>query len=127
MSVSYPIQLQRLAANEREALADFVNRLREGAADQILHVWFFGSKARGLAGSEADLDVLVVVADSTLETGRRLDTLAAAVNLEYGVVLSDHIVGRARYEEMARWREPILSDIRRDGIDLWTLDLIPTI
>jgi len=50
-----------LQDNERQALAEYVSRLLAGAGQRIRQVVLFGSKARGDAGADSDLDVLVIV------------------------------------------------------------------
>ena len=112
--------------NEREALAEYVQRLRERWADRIAHVWFFGSKARGEGGPESDLDLLVVTQTEDLDLEVEIARVTVEIDLLYGVVLSDHFVGIERFRQMEAWEEPIYHSLQRDGIDLWAMELLPT-
>lgn len=122
-----PVQLRHLASNELIALGDFITRLKEQFGQSVLHVWLFGSKARGDSDAESDIDVLVVLKDSDSDFQQRVDSLSVDINLRYGILLSDHIVDWKRYVQMRDWQEPIFSDIQRDGVDLWKLELSPAI
>jgi predicted nucleotidyltransferase len=50
-----------LSPAERAALEDFVNAVQSSLGSEIVDVQLFGSKARGDATPESDVDVLVVV------------------------------------------------------------------
>jgi predicted nucleotidyltransferase len=50
-----------LSPAERAALGDFVKAVQSSLGSEVVDVQFFGSKARGGATPESDVDVLVVV------------------------------------------------------------------
>jgi predicted nucleotidyltransferase len=116
-------ELRHLAPHEIGALDQFVDRLRKRFDGAIRHVWLFGSKARGDAHAEADIDLLIVVEDDSGHFQNEVDALAVDINLQFDVVLSDHMMSVEQYRRLQAWEEPIYSDIQRDGIDLWALDI----
>jgi predicted nucleotidyltransferase len=124
--VSLSPALSNLALHEIAALAEYIRRLRQEWPERIAHVWLFGSKARGDGGPESDIDLLIVAADDGQDIDRNISRLTVEVDLAYGVVLSDHVVGIERFRQMAAWEEPIHHSIQRDGIDLWSMELQPT-
>jgi predicted nucleotidyltransferase len=116
-------RLQHLTSNERAALDTFVARLRQRYGDDVLRVVLFGSKARGGADEESDLDVLVVVGipeESYWQHWQQIADLAWEVEFEYGLVLSPLIRDKAAYTQMRRWNLLINRNIEQDGIELWT-------
>jgi predicted nucleotidyltransferase len=124
--VSLSPALSNLALHEIAALAEYIRRLRQKWPERIAHVWLFGSKARGDGGPESEIDLLIVAADDGQDIDRNISRLTVEVDLAYGVVLSDHVVGIERFRQMAAWEEPIYHSIQRDGIDLWSMELQPT-
>lgn len=119
-------RLPKLASNERLALNEYLARLRQQFAEKIVHVWLYGSKARGDSGSEADIDLLVVTQADGWEFEKKVNRLAVEIDLAYDVVLSDHLVDIDRFKQMAARHEPLYHSIQRDGVDLWTMELQPT-
>jgi predicted nucleotidyltransferase len=108
-----------LAPNERAALADYLAQLRAACGDRLLRVMLFGSKARGDSEPESDIDILVVLRGELDGLKDKLADLSYDISLNYGVVVSDLVVGERRYEWMSRHNEPLLSEVMREGVELW--------
>jgi len=85
----------------------------------------FGSKARGDADSESDIDLVVLIDAETSEFRSRLWRIASEISLEYNVVLSPHVFGQARWDEMRRMRLPLYRAVVADGVPL-TPEPIPS-
>ena len=107
-----------LTDTERRALETLVRRLYASCGSQIRSVVLFGSKARGDAGPDSDIDVLVVLSDDDPYLCSSVRRLAARVSLEYDLLFSVRAVGRSHWERLARYRFPIYQAIQSDGIDL---------
>ena len=107
-----------LSTREREALVVFVERLYAHCGDRVRLVVLFGSKARGDAHPDSDLDVLVALTDDDPRLRSQVRRLAARVSLEYDLLLSVHAVGRSRWDKLARYRFPLYQAIESEGIDL---------
>lgn len=114
-----------LLPNEQAALMAYIDRIREHFSDHILAVTLFGSKARGDADVESDLDLLVLVDVETPQVRSKLWQIAADISLDYNVVLSPRVLGQARWREMRRMRLPLYRAIIADGISL-TPNRLPT-
>ena len=112
--------LSRLSSSERAALDEFTHRLRQQLGGQIKHVWLFGSKARGDADAESDIDLLVVVHQAGWALEKSIAQLAFEVDMAYDTVLSPHVVAGKRFVQMRTRDEPLYSSIRAEGTDLWT-------
>ncbi len=113
-------QQSTLTEMERRALADFVSRLQATYPDEILDVRLFGSKARGDADAESDIDLLVIVAGEERPLRRAIARLGSEIDLEYGVVLSDLTMSQKRFEWHRRHRAPLYRALARESISLWT-------
>lgn len=83
--------------------------------DQLQSVILYGSQARGQAGADSDIDVLVVVRDDS-DYGdliRRTSAIVSSLSLQHDVVISRAFVARERFE---REQTPFLLNVRREGV-----------
>ena len=112
--------LEHLNEREKAALGDYLHRLRTAYGSRVMHVFLFGSKVRGDASEESDIDLLVVVDSDDWRFQKELGWVGTQIDLEYDVVLSDIIVGSERYAMMQRYGEPLYRSVEREGIDIWT-------
>lgn len=96
-----------------QAFEAFASRATDRFGDTVREIVCFGSVARGEAhGIDSDVDVLVVVEDAALESDLR--ALAYDVQLEYGVVLSLHVLSTDRFD--ARRDHPFLQTVLDEGV-----------
>jgi predicted nucleotidyltransferase len=107
-----------LQTNEYEAIEAFVRCIERHFPDRLLDIVLFGSKARGDAGAESDIDLLVLMDEENDAVRSQLWRIASDVSLEYDVVLSVRVYGRARWDESRRIRLPLYRAIVDDGIPL---------
>ncbi len=123
--------LQHLSTNERAALAAFVARLRQQYGDDLLRVVLFGSKSRGDADEESDMDVLVVVRVPVEDYGQhcqQIFDLAWEVEFEHDfLALSPLVKDEAAYAQMKEWNLLINRNIEQDGIELWLPSALPLV
>ena len=103
---------------ERAAIEAYIDDIRASFANHILTVMLFGSKARGDANVESDIDLLVLVDSESNEFRSKLWQIASDISLDYNVVLSPRVVGQARWDEMSHLRLPLYRAIIADGITL---------
>ncbi len=85
--------------------------------NRLAHMVLFGSRARGDAESDSDIDVLVVLHESVdaVEEIRRTSGIVSNLCLEYEVVISCVFMDLYRYENK---QGPLLRNIRKEGVAL---------
>ncbi len=108
--------LAHLRDNERTALADYVSLLRQKFPDQIEQVILFGSKARGDADSESDLDLLIVVQDPRVQG--QLHEGKLEIEIAHKVVFGGTSMNAEEFEWNREHRSPIYRSVISEGIDL---------
>jgi predicted nucleotidyltransferase len=104
----------------KRALDRFAAHAREVLGPKLLELRLFGSEARGEAGPDSDLDVLVVVQPDTERVALedRIIDIAFDVNLEFGLYISPRVVTRGILDDPI-WREtPFLKNVVRESIPL---------
>lgn len=109
-----------LSHTDTEALDAFTRRVRAELGDRLIELRVFGSKARGDATSESDIDVLVVV-PTGLDRRRLQDEvtdLAFDVNLAYDVYISPRVVTEDALNDEVELRGSFLGAALREGIRL---------
>jgi predicted nucleotidyltransferase len=110
--------LSLLTSNDRTAVTEYIEHIREHFPDRILAVTLYGSKARGDADDESDIDLLVLVDVEDDEFRSELWAIASNVSLEYNVVVSPQVFGQERWDETRRIRMPLYRAIEADGVPL---------
>ena len=110
--------LSQLSPNDRAAVIAYVKRIRSRFPGRIRAVTLFGSKARGDADAESDIDLFVLVDAETSEFRSELWRIASDVSLDHSVVLSPRVFGEARWAETRRIRLPLYRAIVADGVPL---------
>ena len=86
MRVEQDNRLDHLTDKERQVVADFVKRVRQHFDGQLLSAVLFGSRARGEAEADPDMDVLVVMFHAGPEIRKEIRYLAVEVWLERRIV-----------------------------------------
>ena len=103
------------------SLEEILQRLRHELArvlgDQLEAIMLFGSRARGEAQADSDIDVLVVVRGE-FDYGdliQRTSAVVSALSLEYDVVISRAFASKARFDHE---RSPFFVNVRREGVSV---------
>ncbi|MBX3329469.1 MAG: nucleotidyltransferase domain-containing protein [Nitrospira sp.] len=110
--------IDTLSAQEHAALSDLRKRVDEALPGRSLRWTLFGSRARGDAEPDSDMDVLLELDVERLDlaTKRRIRRLAGEVSLKHGLVISFLLVDQVQARERGDYS--ILTNIREEGIPL---------
>ena len=104
---------------ERQMAESFVEKLLEKFGEQILAVILFGSRARGDATDESDMDLLIIMSEVDNATKREIRFLATEIWLEHGIFLSSSIVSKAHWRQLQELGTALYCNISNDGIILF--------
>jgi predicted nucleotidyltransferase len=106
-----PPDVEQSLARLRAALeARFGARLRA--------VRLFGSRARGEARPDSDVDVLVLVDDLTWAERHEVIDLATDLDLEHFVGLAPLAMSSAHFEHLRQLETGLALDIEREGVPI---------
>lgn len=101
---------------DRRVALEFKRRLDE--ITTVLDVRIFGSRARGDAAPDSDLDVFIEVESLTPELRRRIDEIAWEVGFELDYVISPIVVTREQLQHGPMGASPLILNIEREGVPL---------
>ena len=124
MTGSEQSRLSHLQDIDQQAAIAFVDKVRQRFDGQLVSAMMFGSRARGDAEADSDMDMLVVMSSADPEIRKAIHHLAVEVWLEYGIYLSTLVWSQAHWHQVAQLQTLLYQNICRDGIDL--LELCPS-
>ncbi len=103
-----------LSETDRQIVREFQRRLVNVAP--VLDLRVFGSRARGDAAPDADLDVFIELETCTPELRRRISEIAWEVGFEMERLISTIVATRLELEHGAMGANPLVLYVEREGI-----------
>ena len=105
----------RLTEQEQKAVERFATTLRERWGSEIIEIHLFGSKARGDAGPESDVDLLVVTERTDWRLKDEIGRVATKILLAEGIYLSIKVLGKSLYQRLVALEAPFIKNVLREG------------
>ena len=105
---------QSLADQDRRIVREFQQRLARIVPIRDLRV--FGSRARGDAAPESDLDLFIELEEVSPELRQRISEIAWEVGFEMDRVISTLVTTRDDLENGAMGANPLILTIEREGV-----------
>ena len=103
-----------MSAADREVAHELRQRLAERVKIEDFRV--FGSRVRGEATPDSDLDIYLVVTELTPSLRRWIDEIAWELGFERDRVISTLVTTRRGLEQGPFGAQPIVRTIEREGI-----------
>lgn len=102
----------------RQVVDTFAARLRARWNDDVEAICLFGSYARGDAGEDSDIDLLVLVRRAEPTIKRDALDIGGELWAETGFLVSPSVIDRDRYDTWRLQERPLVMAIEREGIAL---------
>lgn len=109
-----------LTATERSAIEMFVRAVDRRFPEQVLSIQLFGSRARGDATPDSDMDLLVIMMNPNPEARRTIRDLAVDVWLTHGIYLSTRIWSEADRRQHAAMQSGFYRNLQQEAVQMLT-------
>lgn len=106
----------KLTPDEKAWLAAYRSGLAERFPDLVEALVIFGSKARGEAGADSDLDVLVILRRGDRNTKKDVRRLGHSLAVLSEVVPSIMVFDREEWKLREQTDSPFYRAVMRDGV-----------
>ncbi|MDA2935416.1 nucleotidyltransferase domain-containing protein [Acidobacteria bacterium AH-259-D05] len=101
---------------EKQVLTELKTKLAGLLGDQLESLRIFGSRARGDAESNSDLDVVILVRSLSRRQKRQILDLVAELELEHLSPISVLVMSTDQFEQLKGRERRIALDIEKEGI-----------
>jgi len=99
----------------------FVNKVTSLFPNQIVKIFFFGSRAMGVPKPGSDYDFLIVLNEKDRRVIDGIYDVVTDFLLRYGADISLKIYTGKDFQEMSSIPTPFMASILKTGRELWTL------
>jgi len=103
-----------LTETDRHIAREFQRRV--AAIAPVLDLRVFGSRARGDAAPDSDLDVFIELETYTPELRRRISETAWEVGFQADRIISTVVTTRGELEHGAMGANPLVLNVEREGV-----------
>ncbi len=101
---------------EQPIIEEFKRRVEQRFPRELVRLVLFGSKARGEATPESDVDLLAVIQSDNWRLGDEIRSVGYALELEHGVVLSIQVISRNHYERLRASGTQFFHVLEQEGV-----------
>jgi predicted nucleotidyltransferase len=109
--------MNNLTEKEKQAVKELVDELKKLYGDNLSRVILYGSKARGDATEDSDIDILVVLKNIQNFSSERKKVKEISWRLSYKYELLLTVIIRSEQEYMQK-DTPLLMNIEKEGVAL---------
>ena len=106
----------KLSRKEKKIVERFRQIIYDKFPDEIINVLIFGSKARGDATKESDIDVLVITLSNNWKTGDEIRDIGYELDDEIEYKLSIQVISKVHFDYLRQNNFLFVENINNDGI-----------
>ena len=112
------VPVPTLSIQEEMAIQQFMLELKKRFVDEINYIILFGSKVRGDALADSDIDLLIVMLSDSWGVRNQISQIASRVSLKFNLLLSPHVVSVETWQEMTKAPLSFYKNVFQEGIPL---------
>jgi predicted nucleotidyltransferase len=108
----------RLDRREKKIVNEFKRRIENEFLQEIVEVIVFGSKARGDAVKNSDIDLLVVTVSDDWEKGDKIRDIGYDLDEGIDYKLSIQVMSKAHVEYLKKNNFQFIANVEKEGISI---------
>ena len=109
---------KNLTVDDRKIIKILTRQLARQFGPRLKSIILFGSRARGDARPDSDIDLAVILDQDDPESRETIRDLAAELGLEYGLFVSTRIWSQKHWNFLQALQTSLYQNIQKDGIEL---------
>ncbi len=106
----------KLSKKEREIVERFRQIIDHKFPDEIIDVLVFGSKVRGDASKDSDIDVLVITSSDNWKKGDEIRDIGYGLDDEIDYKLSIQVIPKSHFDYLRQNNFQFAKNIEKEGI-----------
>jgi len=108
-----------LSELENKVLRGFIKYLTNLYPEQVVSIDLFGSKARGDAGPDSDIDLLIIVQDRDNIDRNKIYDYVLDAEFDHGINISLKIYNKDEYDKLVKMNVPFTANVQKERLTLW--------
>ena len=105
-----------LSDNEKLILNSFKNEVYNKYPDEIIKIILFGSKARGDARDNSDIDILVIINSDDWQLKDLIREIGYKLDESIGYTFSIQVISEEHYNYLHKNNFQFIQNVEEDGI-----------
>jgi len=105
---------------DKEIISELKHRLTDDILTHLKKLIIFGSRARGEAAEDSDIDILAVVTEKSPDMEKKLEDIAYAVMWDYDFkpIISIKVTSESRFNEALAKGFSFYRHIEKEGVSV---------
>ncbi len=106
----------RLSNKEKNIIITFKKRIEKKFPEEIMKVLIFGSKARGDAVKDSDIDILVIIRSNDKKIIREIRFTGYELEIDNNIILSIQVLSNDYVEHLRNLPAQFIQNVDREAI-----------
>ena len=106
----------KLNKEEAEVLEEFKRRVQEQFSGELVNMLVFGSKARGDATQESDIDVIVISRSDDKKLAKDIRYTGYDLEIEHGIILSIQVYSETHINYLRNIPTQFIQNVDREAV-----------